>query len=146
MVLQANFVTDPFLYWQGTYNGLFATTNGVTEPTAGMLKGLTIYEKGIGTGMPSQNGTYSGTLLIDGQSHPISGSFDLAGQATNRVSRLASEGGPLTVQMALVTVSNPEPFYLYAELVTGTISGNADGVPWGREFDRLSNGRQFSRG
>src|SRR5208282_5567934 len=38
MVLQANFISDPFQFWVGTYNGLFITTNGVTEQSAGMLR------------------------------------------------------------------------------------------------------------
>ena len=67
MVLQANFIPNPFLPVKGTYNGLFFdANNGVTEQTAGMLKGLAI----------SQKGTHSGTLLINGGSHAISGSFN----------------------------------------------------------------------
>jgi hypothetical protein len=107
-VLQANFIPNPFLPVKGTYNGLFFnSTDGITEETAGMLKGLTI----------SQKGTYSGTLLINGASHAISGSFDLAGQATNHISRAAGQGGPLTVVMTLLTSSNSTP------QVTGTVSG-----------------------
>ena len=56
-----------------------------------MLKGLTI----------ATRGTYSGTLLINGASHAISGSFNLTGQATNLISRPASQGGPLELEMTL---------------------------------------------
>src|SRR5208283_4934357 len=38
--LTANFVTNFFIPAAGTYNGLFFTTNGVTEETAGMLYNL----------------------------------------------------------------------------------------------------------
>jgi uncharacterized repeat protein (TIGR02543 family) len=107
MVLQANFVPNPFLPVKGTYNGLFVdANNGASEQTAGMLKGLAI----------SQRGTYSGTLLINGESHGISGSFNLAGQATNHISRAQSQGGPLTVAMTLNWNELPPQ-------VTGTISG-----------------------
>ena len=107
MVLQANFVTNPFLPVKGTYNGLFTTTNGVTEQTAGMLKRLVV----------NQTGTYSGTLLINGGSHGLSGTFNLDGQATKGISRPASQGGNLLVEMTLVTSSNSAP------QVTGTVIG-----------------------
>src|SRR5665213_1149583 len=55
------FVTNQFIAAIGIYNGLFFTTNGVTEQTAGMLKTLT-----VGTG-----GNYSGTVLINGASHVL---------------------------------------------------------------------------
>ena len=81
-VLEANFITNPFLPFVGTYNGLFWATNGlVAETNAGMLKGLTLTTKG----------TYSGTLLINGASKGFSGSFDLAGVAGKSIS-LGSKG------------------------------------------------------
>ncbi len=83
-LLQANFISNPFLPVKGTYNGLFFATNGVTEETAGMLKGLTVGTKG----------TYSGALLINGGRHAISGSFDLSGRAGKNISRAAKQGGP----------------------------------------------------
>jgi hypothetical protein len=127
MVLQANFVSNPFEYWQGTYNGLFAMRNGVTEETAGMLRGLTIRQKGIYTEMPSQKGTYSGTLLINGGSDAISGSFDLAGLATNQISRPVSQGGPLILKMALLTdFLGGQPL----SQVAGTVSGTDNGLLW----------------
>jgi hypothetical protein len=112
MVLQANFIPNPYLPVKGTYNGLFSTTNGVSEQTAGMLKGLTI----------SQKGTYSGALLINGGTHAISGAFDLALQATNKIIRPASQGN-LMVEMTL-TSSNS------ASQVTGMVSGTTNGVSW----------------
>ncbi len=114
-ILSANFVTNPFLPVKGTYNGLFTATNGdVTEATAGMLKGLTIATKG----------TYSGSLLINGAPHGLSGTFNLAGQATNKITRPDSQGGNLLVLLNVVTSSNALP------IVTGTIYGTNNGVPW----------------
>lgn len=72
-----------------------------------MLKGLAV----------RQNGTYSGTLLINGGSHAISGSFNLAGWATNQIKRGQGQGGLLTVVMNLLNSSNAAP------QVTGTVSG-----------------------
>jgi hypothetical protein len=114
MVLQANFIPNPFLPLKGTYNGLFSATNGVTEETAGMLKGLTV----------RQTGAYSGTLIINGGSHVISGAFDLSGQATNQILRPASQGGSLTVVMTLLSSSNSAP------QDTGTVSGTTNGGSW----------------
>jgi uncharacterized repeat protein (TIGR02543 family) len=110
LVLQANFVTNIFLADKGTYNGLFIMSNVVTEATAGMLKGLAI----------TQKGTYSGSILINGGSHAISGAFSPEGQATNLIKREAGAGGNLTVSMAL-TSSNSTP------QITGTVA-ESDGV------------------
>jgi len=98
----------------GIYNGLFSTASGVTEQTAGMLRGLTV----------RQNGTYSGTILINGRSHVISGTFDGMDQATNPIALGTGQGGPLLVEMTLSNASNAPP------QVTGMVSGNTNGVPW----------------
>jgi len=113
LTLEANIVTNPFIPITGIYNGLFTTPGGVTEQTAGMLERLTVDKKG----------TYSGTLLINGGSHVVSGRFDLSGQATNKIARLQSQGGPLLVEMTLNQDNFPSQ-------VTGTVSGTNDGVPW----------------
>jgi hypothetical protein len=114
LVLQANFIPSPFLCVKGTYNGLFTTADGVTQETGGMLKQLTIGPKG----------TYSGTLLINGGSYAISGAFDLAGYATNRVARSPIQGGPLLMEITLAGSSGSAP------QVAGTVSGSAGGIPW----------------
>ena len=106
-VLQANFIPNPFPPFVGTYNGLFTNTNGiVTKQSAGMLKGLTI----------SKKGTYSGSLLINGGSHAISGAFFATSQSSNFISRPTGQGGPLVVEMTLLNSSNSAP------QVTGTVS------------------------
>ncbi len=73
MVEQADFVANPFPPYVGTYNGLFWSSNGVAESSAGMLKGLTV----------NPSGKYSGSLLLDGASKGLSGSFEADLQATN---------------------------------------------------------------
>jgi hypothetical protein len=113
-LLQANFIPNPFAAVKGQYNGLFFNaTNGVTEQTAGMLKGLLI----------GANGTYSGTILINGSSHSLTGTFNLSGQASNRISRPSAQGGALTVAMTLNWNNSPPQ-------VTGTVSGITNGVSW----------------
>jgi hypothetical protein len=140
IVVYANFIPDPFSTWEGTYSGLFAETNGVTEQTAGMLRTLTVQQQG-----PSRNATYTATLLINGENYSFTGAFDLAGQSSNRIQRSASQGGPLILQMSSVTFTNivvrgriAEPggviltnsLVAYEPGLTGTVSGAANRVPW----------------
>jgi hypothetical protein len=112
LLLEANFVTNPFIPVTGLYNGLFFMTNGVTEQTAGMLRGLLV----------RQNGTYIGTLLIDGQSRVFSGRFNLSGQATNKILREVSQGN-LLLELTLNWNNSPPQ-------VTGTVYGTNNGVAW----------------
>jgi hypothetical protein len=90
--IQAHFVPSPFIPVAGAYNGLFTNTNGVvTEQTAGMVSHLVL---GV-------VGAYSGRLLLDGAAYGLSGVFNIFGQATNRINRAVSRGGPVTVTMAV---------------------------------------------
>jgi hypothetical protein len=97
---------------QGIYNGLFSTTNGVSEETAGMLSGLDV----------TASGTYTGKLLIGGSTHAISGGFNVSGQASNFVQRTTKLGGPLVLEMTLNWDDSPPN-------LTGTVSGTNSG-PW----------------
>lgn len=126
LVLEANFVTNPFIAAAGIYNGLFTNTNGISEQTAGMLKNLSV----------SQKGTYSGTLLLDGTSEAITGSFNLAGQATNNIPHTS-----LTVVMTLGgqappqltgTVSNREPSW-----ASPLLAERATNAPFPAEYTML---------
>jgi len=110
MVLQANFIPSPFVGPHGIYNGLFYTARGVSEETAGMLRGLNL----------GPLGTYSATLLIAGKSYGISGGFDLLGHASNSIPRTVTLGGPLGVQMTLNWSDSPPE-------ITGTVSGTNGG-------------------
>ena len=106
-ILEANFIPNPYLGFVGTYNGLFWAANvGIAEGNAGMLKGLTVTSKGI----------YSGSLLLNGASKSIGGSFSVAGQAGRPVAFGSPEG---TVELAMTLTSNgPAP------QITGTVSGS----------------------
>jgi hypothetical protein len=95
---------------QGIYNGLFLEQADATVGTAGMLGGLDV----------TASGTYSGKLLIGNSTNAISGAFNVSGQASNHVPRLASQGGPLTVEMSLNWNDSPPN-------ITGTVSGGNGG-------------------
>lgn len=93
-IVEANFIPNPFTPYAATYNGLFTNENGiVTESTAGMLKALTVTSKG----------TYTGTLLFNGASKSISGTFNSSLQVRQSISVSATAG---TVELALTLVSN----------------------------------------
>jgi hypothetical protein len=114
LLLEASFVTNPFVAITGVYNGIFTNTNGVAELTAGMLKGLSITAKGA----------YTGSLLVNGSTFPLSGSFSLGGQATNYLTRKTGAEGPLTVAMSFTNGDNSP-----AQII-GTVSGVNNNVPW----------------
>jgi hypothetical protein len=125
-ILQANFIPNPFLVFVGTYNGLFWASNGIiTEGTAGMLKGLTLNSKGA----------YSASLLINGASKGISGTFAATGETTKSVS-LGSQKGVVNVELVL-TSNEPAP------QITGTISGNG-WISTNLIADRATNNDQIS--
>jgi len=76
LVLQANFVTNPFLALKGAFAGLVRETNTAHHQSSGLFT-LKVTDKG----------SYSGKLLLAGGSHSFSGRFDLDGQATNSIAR-----------------------------------------------------------
>jgi hypothetical protein len=107
--IAAFFTTNLFIGAAGTYNGLFYDEiNGVTEETAGMLSKLTV----------KSTGAYSGTLLINGASYTVTGSFDVSGSASNVIARSASKGGPVTLEVSLDWTSGQ---------INGAVSGSGQG-------------------
>lgn len=74
--------------------------------------------------MVGNRGNYSGTLMINGAGHGFSGMFNVAGQATNRIHRPTEQGGPLAVEMNLLSISNAAP-----ELC-GSVIGSNNGAAW----------------
>jgi hypothetical protein len=91
---------------RGIYNGLFYSAGGVTEETAGMIRGLKVDSQGM----------YSGRLLAAGVSYPFTGFFDSSGQSTTHVGRAAKLGGRLALEMAFQWTNSPPN-------ITGTVSG-----------------------
>ena len=87
MALTATFTTNLFIGYQGTYNGLFSSTNlGTTLAESGGFLTLAV----------TTNQTYSGKIYVQGLSASLSGSFHVDGTVSNRVS-LATNGPTLTL-------------------------------------------------
>jgi hypothetical protein len=77
LILQANFVTNPFPAVAGSYNGLFYPTNGVTEQASGL----------IAASVEGSSGGYTANIRLDGGSYSFSGAFSLAGEAQATIKR-----------------------------------------------------------
>ena len=96
---------------QGIYNGIFAVAE-TNIGSSGMLNALTV----------SESGTFTGKLLIGNITNSISGGFNVSGQSSNYVQRIAKQGWPVILQMTLNWTNSPP----YA---SGTVSGT-NGGPW----------------
>jgi hypothetical protein len=95
----------------GTYNGLFYPANTMTDETSGMLTGLIV----------RSNGRYSGSVLTGGRTLAVSGTFDVAGNASQVIARGPRAGGALILSMAF-TQSGTTP------AIVGTVSGTNGGL------------------
>lgn len=107
LLLQANFVTNPFIGAAGTFNGLFFETNGVRHESSGSL-----------TMKVTATGGYSGKLMAAGKPRSFSGTFDLSGAATNVI---ALKGTSLSLTLGLQLTLGDDP----SDLLTGFVT---DGV------------------
>jgi hypothetical protein len=90
LTLQANFGTNPFIALKGTYNGLFSPTNSavIGATNSGYLT-LTLLD----------NGSYNGSLLLEGTTLPLAGNFDLQLQSQSTIARAGKV--PLAVDLQL---------------------------------------------
>lgn len=109
LVLNANFIANPFTPVAGIYNGLFYETNGVTHQSAGFF-----------TLKTTSKLTFSGKLLLDGNVVSASGKFLLPGTATKTVSRAKFGRSDLTLSLAL-------DFANGSDQITGTVQ---NGTNW----------------
>ena len=107
MILQANFVTNPFPAAAGVYNGLFYPAGRVTEASSGFVSAAV-----------SSNGTYSAKLLLDGGSNYFSGAFDLTGTAQTNLTR-----SPVSVTLNL-------HLYPADARMTGSVSMSSGAAGW----------------
>lgn len=108
MVLQANFVPNPYLALKGSYAGLFRPhpTETVSGTNAGSLA-LTLTERG----------TISGSLRLAGGALAFTGAFDVGRQATVRVSR-----------------TGKAPLWLTLGFDAQTITGQVSAVEWSADL------------
>ena len=103
LILQANFVPNPFLPLKGNFSGLFADSAGAQHASSGFLA-MTLTDRG----------TYSGSIAIGGTRSSITGQFDLSGNSTNVIT---VGGNSITIGLALDLSSG-------ANLMTGTVAAN----------------------
>ena len=90
LVVQANFIPNPFLPIQGKYNGLFCEADAVRQSSAGFVT-MTV----------TANGDYSGRLQLGATYYPFSGKLSLQGRATNTLPRLGSNALILELQVGM---------------------------------------------
>ena len=89
LVLQANFIPNPFVPAQGSYAGLFYDTNGVLLGSSGYF-----------TLSAASNGTFTAKLQLPAQSYSFGGKFGLDGiWQTNSLSR--ASGPAVRLQLDL---------------------------------------------
>jgi hypothetical protein len=88
LVLQANFVPNPFAPATGIYQGLFYDTNGVTHQSSGFFNGTV-----------SGSGAFTAKVTIAGVSYSLSGTFTGSGIASNTIVRKGLT--PVSVQLQL---------------------------------------------
>jgi Calx-beta domain/Bacterial Ig domain/Divergent InlB B-repeat domain/Putative binding domain, N-terminal len=72
LVLQANFVTNPFVATKGTYNGLFFDEDAIRHDNSGFF-----------TATVAESGAFSARATLAGKTIPFSGKLGLDGNFTN---------------------------------------------------------------
>lgn len=90
LVIQANFIPNPFIPAAGVYNGLFREGDAVKHHSSGFIS-LRL----------KPNFTCSGKLLIDGDALPFSGTFNLTGTLTKTISRAQLDKMDLQLSLTL---------------------------------------------
>lgn len=106
LILNANFIANPFPALHGIYSGLFLPSTSVASDNAGFIN-LTL----------ATAGTYVGTIQIDGISYKLSGRFSAAGTSSIFVTRLGKSTLNVTLQLNLAA---PD----------GTINGTVSDGNW----------------
>jgi hypothetical protein len=117
VVLQANFMTNPFVPAVGTYHGLFYVSTNAAEESSGSFVATV-----------TSTGAYSARLGLRGVNYSYAGACSLTGMASKSISR--GRLSPLSVQLQLDLSNGP---------ITGTIS---DGT-W--TADLVANPSMYSR-
>jgi hypothetical protein len=124
MMLRANFVPNPFIALKGAYNGLFyPVINGWAVPSGATNAGF------ITLNLTGQ-GLFNGQLLLEDETLPFSGAFDLQLQAQASVPRPGKLA--LTVNLQLnPEMLDPNTDDLETNVITGTV---ADGTQWASDL------------
>ncbi|MBA4147913.1 MAG: TIGR03769 domain-containing protein [Verrucomicrobia bacterium] len=106
MVLEANFIPNPFIPVAGVYNGLFREDEVVRHDNAGFI-----------TLKVATNFGYSGKIQLDGNAFSVSGKFNLDGTANRQVLRTKFGKELLNITLAL-------DFTGETDMVTGTVASS----------------------
>ncbi len=88
MVVQANFVPNPFAPVVGTYQGLIFDTNGPTHSSSGFFNATL-----------ASAGSFSAKMILGGQSLSLSGQFSAGGVFSNNIVRKGLS--PISAQLNL---------------------------------------------
>lgn len=95
LVLQANFVPNPFIPVKGIYNGLFYDTNDILHESSGFF-----------TATLTDRATYTARLLLGGKTHAFTGQFDLEGKSMKSVPRPGTNALTVDLQLDLASGSD----------------------------------------
>ena len=106
MELTANFVPNFFIPSAGIYDGLFSSSNGVAQESAGLLYDLVL----------KTNGSYTGKLFVAGTNFSLVGNFDIFGHAAAGFGASNAAGGQLLLDMTLLKAPTNQ--------IIGTVSSN----------------------
>ena len=109
MMVQANFVPNPFVPFAGVYQGLFFDTNAPEHQSSGFFSATL-----------ASAGSFSAKITLAGKSYSLSGQFSAGGFASNNI-----------VRKGLTTVAVQLNLDLNAGVITGQFS---DGV-WTAELN-----------
>jgi len=90
LVLEANFIPNPFSAVAGTYHGLFYNTDAVVPSSAGSF-----------SAQVASNGSFTATLQQGNSGHPVSGQFSVFGNwTTNGLRTWSNTAVSLTLDMS----------------------------------------------
>ena len=114
LVLEADFVPNPFIAFKGSYNGLFyPTINTQPHPSNATSTGFFAL-------MLATNGGFSGRVVLQGTNFPFSGAFNAQLQAQTQVARLGQPALALNLQFNQITQDGE------TNVLTGTVGSGAD--------------------
>jgi len=94
VVLQADFIPNPFIPVAGNYHGLFYVTNDAAEESSGSFVATV-----------TSAGAFSAKLCLGAASHSFSGAFSVTGAASKSIPRAGLS--PITVELQLGLTNGP---------------------------------------
>jgi hypothetical protein len=94
VVLQADFIPNPFIPVAGAYHGLFYVTNDAAEESSGSFVATV-----------TSAGAFSAKLCLGTASHSFSGAFSVTGAASKSIPRAGLS--PITVELQLGLTNGP---------------------------------------